>query len=213
MELYTVLTADVIDSRRQEAVVAAKKAKLQELSTENLMTPFTFSRGDEIQTVLADALGSLEILRKLRFFCRPLQLRIGIGLGRITSGLTTTNSWEMNGPAFHRARQALDETTQSRHWRTRLVSGDPGLDQMANTLFTLYDAIQSRWTDPQWEGVMLYEATGSYQEAAKKLGIAFQNVEKRCRAARWWALRETEAAFPLLLTQYADLNLILGEPS
>ncbi len=211
MELYTVLTADVIDSRHQEAVVAEKKAKLQELTDENLITPFTFSRGDEIQTVLAGVVSSPGILRKLRYFCRPLQLRIGIGVGRITSGLMATSSWEMNGPAFHRARQALDEMEQNRHWRTRLVSGDPGLDQMVNTLFTLYDVIQSRWTDPQWEGVMLYEEAGSYQEAAKQLGVAFQNVEKRCRAARWWALRETEAAFPVLLTQYADINLILGE--
>ena len=133
------------------------------------MTPFTFSRGDEIQTVLSGALSSPD--SSGNYVLLPtLAARIGIGTGRITSGLTTTNSWEMNGPAFHRARQPLDETKQSRHWRTRLVSGDPGLDQITNTIFTLYDAIQSRWTVPQWEGVMLYEATGSYQEAAKSLG-------------------------------------------
>ena len=78
-------------------------------------------------------------------------------------------------------------------------------------MFTLYDVIQSRWTLPQWEGIMHYEAAGTYQEAAQRLGVAFQNVEKRCRAARWWALRETEMAFPVILTQYADLNLILGD--
>lgn len=211
MELYTVLTADVIASRTQEAVVAAKKTKLQEISDANLITPFTFSRGDEIQAVLYGALSSPALLRKLRYHCLPLQLRIGIGIGRITSGLGATSSWEMNGPAFHRARQALDELKQNRHWRTRLVSGDPGLDHIINTMFTLYDVNQSRWTLPQWEGVMLYEEAGTYQEAASRLGVAFQNVEKRCRAARWWALRETEAAFPIILAQYADLNLILGE--
>ena len=211
MELFTVLTADVINSRRQEAVVAEKKTKLRELTDENLITPFTFSRGDELQTVIAGVLSSPSLIRKLRYYCLPLQLRIGIGVGRITSGLGAASSWEMNGPAFHRARQALDELKGDRHWRTRLVSGDPGLDQMINTMFTLYDVIQSRWTLPQWEGVMVYEAAGSYQEAAKQLGVAFQNVEKRCRAARWWAIREAEAAFVMLLTQYADLNLILGD--
>ncbi|NLC52931.1 MAG: hypothetical protein GX770_03070 [Firmicutes bacterium] len=211
MELYTVLTADVIGSRRQETVVAAKKTGLQELTDASLVTPFTFSRGDEIQAVVAGVLSSPAILRKLRYYCLPLQLRIGIGLGRITSGLGANSSWEMNGPAFHRARQALDEVKQHRHWRTRLVSGDPGLDQTVNTLFNLYDVIQSRWTFPQWEGVMLYEATGSYQEAGQRLGIAFQNVEKRCRAARWWAIREAEATFPMILSQYTDFNLVLGE--
>lgn len=211
MEIYTVLTADVIDSRRQETVVAAKKAQLHELTDAALVTPFTFSRGDEIQAVVAGALSSPALLRKLRYYCLPLELRIGIGIGRITSGLGASSSWEMNGPAFHRARQALEQLEENRHWRTRLVSGDPGLDQMVNTLLNLYDVIQSRWTLPQWEGVMVYEATGSYLEAGKQLGVAFQNVEKRCRAARWWALREAEAAFPLILTQYTDLNLILGE--
>ena len=211
MELYTVLTADVIDSRRQETMVAAKKAQLHELTDASLVTPFTFSRGGELQAVVAGALCSPALLRKLRYYCLPLQLRIGIGFGRITSGLGANNSWEMNGPAFHRARHALDELKRHRHWRTRLVSGDPGLDQMVNTLLNLYDVIQTRWTLDQWEGVMVYEATGSYQEAGQQLGIAFQNVEKRCRAARWWALREAEAAFPLLLTQYVDLNLVLGE--
>jgi len=211
MELYTVLTADVIASRHQETVVTTKKAQLRELTAAALVTPFTFSRGDEIQAVLAGVLSSPALLRKLRYHCLPLQLRIGIGFGRITSGLGAVSSWEMNGPAFHRARQAVDELKQHRHWRTRLISGDPGLDQMVNTLLNLYDVIQSRWTYPQWEGVMVYEATGSYQEAGQQLGVAFQNVEKRCRAARWWALREAEAAFPQILTQYTDLNLILGE--
>jgi len=211
MELYTVLTADVIDSRRQEKVVAAKMAALRELTDPALVTPFTFSRGDEIQAVVAGALSSPALLRKLRYYCLPLQLRIGIGFGRITSGLGAADSWTMNGPAFLRARQALDETKQHRHWRTRLVSGDPGLDQMVNTLLNLYDVIQSRWTPAQWDGVMVYEATGSYQEAGQRLGVALQNVEKRCRAARWWVIRETEAVFPHILTQYGDLNLILGE--
>ena len=146
MELYTVLTADVIASRHQETVVTAKKAQLRELTDAALVTPFTFSRGDEIQAVLAGVLSSPALLRKLRYHCLPLQLRIGIGFGRITSGLGAVSSWEMNGPAFHRARQALDELKQHRHWRTRLISGDPGLDQMVNTLLNLYDVIQSRWT-------------------------------------------------------------------
>ena len=159
MELYTVLTADVIASRHQETVVTTKKAQLRELTDAALVTPFTFPRGDEIQAVLAGVLSSPALLRKLRYHCLPLQLRIGIGFGRITSGLGAVSSWEMNGPAFHRARQALDELKQHRHWRTRLISGDLGLDQMVNTLLNLYDVIQSRWTYPQWEGVMVYEAT------------------------------------------------------
>ena len=56
MELYTVLTADVIASRHQETVVTAKKAQLRELTDAALVTPFTFSRGDEIQAVLAGVL-------------------------------------------------------------------------------------------------------------------------------------------------------------
>lgn len=198
MELYTVITADIIDSRRQESLVAEKKQGLAGLIVPGMVTPFTFSRGDEIQAVCAGYLRTPSLLRQLRYHFLPLKLRIGIGLGAITSGLEAESSWQMNGPAFHHARQALDLAKEEQHTMTKLVSGDHQFDQAVNAFFALYDTILSRWTREQWEGVMAYEAAGTYREAATRLGIALQNVEKRCRAAHWRVIQQAEDALRLM---------------
>ena len=209
--LYTVITADVVDSRHQSALLEAKKELVQGISSPNLVAPFTFSRGDEIQGVYTGTFSSPNLLRQLRYICQPLQLRVGIGIGRVTSGLDARSSWEMNGPAFYRARQALDEVKKERHLLTKLVSGDQNFDQFLNALLALYDIIQSGWTPAQWEGVMVYEEQGTYKKAAAQLGVAFQNVEKRCRAANWWAIKQAENTMKSAVLNLTDINLLLGE--
>lgn len=198
VELFTVITADIIDSRRQEALVAAKKQDLAGLTVPELVAPFSFSRGDEIQAVSAGYLRVPSLLRQLRYYFLPLRLRIGIGLGPITSGLEADSSWQMNGPAFHHARLALDQAKKERRPLTKLVSGDDQFDQTINAFFALYDTILARWTREQWDGVMTYEAAGTYREAAARLGIALQNVEKRCQAAHWRVIQQAEAALKLM---------------
>lgn len=209
--LYTVITADVVDSRRQNAILEEKKKYVRAISSPNLVAPFTFSRGDEIQGLCSGTFSSPALLRHLRYICRPLELRIGIGIGRVTSGLEAKSSWEMNGPAFYRARQALDQVKKERHSLTKLVSGDSNFDQLLNALLTLYDTIQSKWTPAQWEGVMTYEEQGTYKKAANQLGVAFQNVEKRCRAANWLALKQAEEAIKSAVLNLVNINLLLGE--
>ena len=211
MALFTVITADVINSRQQGAVVEEKKKGLSELVSLELLTPFSFSRGDEIQGVCVSRQISPALLRQLRYFCLPLKLRIGIGWGRITSGLGVKSSWQMDGPAFYRARQALEEVKKDWRLHTMLVSGDQAFDQAVNALFTLYDTIQSRWTTEQWEGVMVYEEAGTYQKAADRLGVAFQNVEKRCRAAHWWAIQTAEEALQQMPSKLTSVHPLVGE--
>jgi len=104
------------------------------------------------------------------------------------------SSWGLTGEAFFRAREALDRTKKKTALLTAVVSGDERLDAIAEGLFVLLDAIWSRWTEEQWEAVLAYERYGTYEAAGRVLGIAFQNVAKRCRAARWPAVCVAETA-------------------
>ncbi|NMB47108.1 MAG: hypothetical protein GX998_11960 [Firmicutes bacterium] len=100
----TVITADIIQSRVRSDVAASIPARLPRLEHPHLVTGFAMSRGDEIQGVLSGWLTAPEVLRLLRYICRPLQLRVGIGLG-IHAGRLAENPWDLNGPAFFRARE------------------------------------------------------------------------------------------------------------
>lgn len=208
---YTVISADVVDSRRQAITVEEKRSILSGIEHSDLLTPFTISRGDEVQAVLEGTVLPLDLIRQLRYLCRPLALRIGIGIGQISSGLGKETSWAMNGPAFFRSRRALEELKKERRAFTTVQTGDQEFDRLAGALLILIDTIQSRWTNAQWAAVMLYEEKGAYQKVAEVLGIAYQNVEKRCRAAHWWAVQKAESALAAAVQELPRHHLIMGD--
>lgn len=194
LQRITVLTADVIASRSAQQAVGALSTAVTEIVHTDLVVPFTLSRGDEIQGVLRGWLTAPEIIRILRWRCRPLDLRIGIGLGTFIGELGN-NPWALTGTAFFRAREALDRLNGQRRPGTTLVSGGPGeYDELVNAHMHLIDTIQGAWTDGQWQAVMSYEAVGTYAAAGRELGVAAQNVQKRCKAARWPEIRQAEQA-------------------
>jgi len=195
----TVLTADVISSRKAGLDQHALAALLRDLTHPALLVPFTVSRGDEIQGVMDGWLSAPQLVRMLRWRCRPLQLRIGLGLG-CHSGALEPDPWKMSGPAFYRARQAL-ESVEGKQPGTRVVTGNDRLDPVANSLLLLLDTLMARWTEGQWQAVMTYEQAGTFAQAGEILGVAAQNVQKRCKAAYWNQVRQAEEG----LSRIADL--------
>lgn len=209
---WVVVTADIIGSRRtqpreelREAVTAAiegfNRAWAQEIAV-----PFSMAVGDEVQGVVKPGPASFAMVRRLRAALRaaplspPVRLRVGIGWGTIDTPLPAGRSWEMDGQAFHLARRALDEASRvggrergSHREVTRFAGPDPQHEAWVNLALDLLDAIMGRWTPEQWEAVGAYERLGTYAAAALELGVAFQNVQKRCAAARWPLVREAEA--------------------
>jgi len=192
LSLITVITADVVNSKRAGDVRQTLQERADRVVSPLLAWPFKVSRGDEIQGVCRGVLAAPEIVRHLVYQARPFLLRLGLGIGPAPSE-RAASPWELSGEAFFRAREAL-ENRRDKHASIRLVSGDARLDLAADAVFTLMDTIWSRWTREQWDAVMAYERDGTYEAAGATLGIALQNVEKRCRAARWYAVRAGEEA-------------------
>jgi hypothetical protein len=205
-----VVTADIIESRSAGDYKKSLKRKLDELRHPALLSPFTLSRGDEIQGVLEGWLRAPEIVRHLRLACRPLELRVGIGIGLQAEPLEA-NPWEMDGPAFHRARSALDGAKRKKERSTTVRTGSPELDDLLNCIWLLIDVRQAKWTDKQWAAVQAYEKYATYEEASKKLGISLQNVQKRCRAADWQELKAAEKTLARTEIYAAWFNLVEGE--
>lgn len=179
-------------------MVASLPERLSRLQHPHLVAGFTMSRGDVIQGVLSGWLTAPEILRLLRYTCRPLQLRLGIGLG-VHAGKMAENPWDLNGPAFFHARSALDDLKRSKQASTEIVTGGAEeLDRLLNAMLLLLDTILAGWTEAQWEAVHVYENVGTYAAAGDRLGVAPQNVHKRCQAAHWAVVREAEDALRLV---------------
>ncbi|MGE5481832.1 MAG: SatD family protein [Bacteroidota bacterium] len=226
--LWLVVTADVVRSRRlapraqaqeriQKALAALNQSPLFGVDRQFLAAAFTLGRGDEIQGVLTATAPLLPILRHLRHALQPARLRIGIGLGEIETPTNPDSSWQMDGPAFRLAREALEGLGHTVLPRTRLRLGlgsgfghGPDAEEVHrhaerrfNTLLSLYDEIMRHWTQRQWEAVAVLEEAGTLRAAADKLGIAPQNVHKRVQAAGWGSIQEAEK----LVT--GELNMLL----
>ncbi|MDA8229081.1 MAG: SatD family protein [Desulfitobacterium hafniense] len=207
----TVITADIIESRKNPDYNKQLTDELLKLRHPGIISPFSISRGDEIQGVVEGWLMQPELIRNLRYICRPCRLRIGIGIGFTGPELINSNSWSMNGPAFHLARSAVEEAHKLKGSSTVIKTGMDEFDSFINCICLLIDTIQKKWTDEQWEAVQAYEKWGTYEEASKYLDIAMQNVQKRCKAANWKQLSEAENTLKNVQSFLESLHPLKGE--
>lgn len=147
-------------------------------------------RGDEIQAVLHPESPALSIVTALRSHLaarigRVTSIYAGIGWGAIPL-MSSKSAFESEGPAFHRARQAIDEVKKfGGTRRTGWISGDDSFDEIAGVTLPLLDGYFARWSKPQWEAVAHRLAGRNLEPIAKLLGVRFQSVHKRLSTAHW----------------------------
>lgn len=139
---YAALIFDVVESRKFKdrfAIQSHLKAAIgvcNELFHESLCKPVMFSAGDEMQGLFYSAEAAY---RYYAFFSRlvyPVQLRCGIGFGELdffADWMTT----ELDGPAYHRAREAIALCHQGPEQPVIFNSGQQE-DRFANGLLGSY---------------------------------------------------------------------------
>jgi len=212
-EKFAALTADIIGSRKLKDQGFSRnqiEKAISQLNTAReafIVSKFCLLRGDEIQGVVFPPREAIVMVRYLRFYLRPVQIRVGIGIGDITTEIDKNNPWNMDGSSFHRAREALEEIKLSRHPATFINSLEEDFDYNLNVILALMDVISNRWTDGQWEAIHAYEQMGTYQKASQVLKVRPQNVAKRCQSAHWKVFSEAEKHVQKLI----DLKFPAGE--
>ena len=215
MQLFCVITADIIKSRTYLNSPEDINNKIYELNKklkDDLVTSFTMSRGDEIQAVFENIQKLPKIIRNLRYYCRPFQLRIGIGIGdilEIDKCNKNISSWDMNGKAFYLARDSMDKLDklegknntayQNGYPTTYLSSTNEELEIYINSIYILIDNIIKNWEDKHWQTIMTYEELGTYRSVAKELNISISAVQQRCKVANWKAIFSVEEKIERLL--------------
>ena len=179
-----VLTVDQRRSRRGPDLVDATIDTIAGLVRVPTLA-FERTAGDEFQGVVGAASDAVAIALRL---VRDGRWSIGIGVGTIVVGSARAS----RGPAFLRARQAVDVAKRSPHDVAVLGPGDDDADETLNSragqahaLLTMLAAVVGRRTDAGWEAIDLVEAGSSPAEAAAELGISRQAVGQRLAVALW----------------------------
>lgn len=140
---YTALIFDVIQSRKLkdrlvlQSYLKAVVDMCNTLFTPLLCKPVMFSAGDEMQGLFYSTQGAY---RYFSFFSRlayPVQLRCGIGLGTLDVFSPDWMTTELDGPAYHRAREAI---AQCHEWKepSVIVNSARASDRFVNGLVGSY---------------------------------------------------------------------------
>ena len=106
--------------------------KLNDLFKEEIQCNVTFSAGDEMQGLFWNAASAYLYFRLFELLMKPVKIRGGIGIGEWTVKLDTKISTQQDGPAYHRARWAIEDVYRSQLHNIRINSGEN--DGMANHL-------------------------------------------------------------------------------
>ena len=147
-------------------------------------------KGDEIQAVLRPEAPGMRIVTYLRAVLRvrtdgAVSLRVGLGGGAVDR-MSPKGPFESDGPAFHRARAALELVRKAGASRlSAWQTGDAGFDDLAGAMLGIMDSVVARWTLPQWAAVRERMEGKGLKRIAKQEAVSVQSVSKRLITASW----------------------------
>jgi len=163
-----------------------------------LFAPFMITRGDKFAAVFTSVKESFDMTEHLRLRIQPVKVRFGIGMGELTAGLESHLACEIDGPAFYRAGDALEQARRKRRFMV-YQTGQELFDRPLNALCHLVRLIQDGWTLRQQEVVGLYQGGLTQREVAQQLGITQQAVADALQKAHWEAYSEAADTIRWLL--------------
>lgn len=193
-----VVTVDQRDSRILGDRVDGLVAGLPVVA--GVVRPAERTVGDELQLVLDDARGTVDLVLHL---LRLGGWSVGVGAGPVDQPLPAS-ARAASGEAFVLARDAV-EAAKSRHRSVSVAvqGADTAAAADAEAVLTLVGAVSSRRTTAGWEVVDLAAAGASQADIARTLGITVQAVSQRLRTALWAEELAARPAAARLLTAAA----------
>lgn len=193
-EVFAAITCDIMKSRRlahRQEIQNSVKSAIDAINlsyADAIASPFRITLGDEWQGLIKRPHLSYRIIHSFGRLLGDIRFYAGIGIGGITTEIAPV--LEMDGPAFHRARSAL-EKAKAVHSPVVFSMGEPRQDRCLNAFAAIIEGTKRRCTRRQAQIIEAYEKLQNMEETGNALGISKQAVSKILKAAMW---RETQDA-------------------
>ena len=208
---YSVITADVVGSRKIAAFRPNRDRILKEISRLHLkqkfiLSPYAVTAWDEFQVILSKPEHTPRVIFDLRRLFFPFQLWIAVGMGAATGAHREPVNVYAGGEAFQRAREAAERLKSvSTKYRvlTDFESGNKILDTIANTIYHLQDSFLEGITAKQWATINMQLETRSQDLTARRLSVDTSTVSRNLKRGYYWHLVETVEAMERILKTYA----------
>ena len=174
---YWAVIGDIVRSRRI-ADRGRFQAHLERLMDElnrryaeaGLASRWTVTLGDEFQALFRTAEPLPDAVQQLFHGLVGHGVRFGIGFGTLATPLRPRAAVGMDGPCFHRARQALETAKHDRRM-VAVEAGGPGGARAAD-VWNLALVLVAARTPRQVQAVEAYRDCGSQEKAAARLGVS-----------------------------------------
>lgn len=144
-----------------------------------IVAPLMVTLGDEFQCVLGGAGSLWALIARLETDMYPLQFRFSIGVGEISTQVSTRSSLGMDGPVFHNARKGINDLREDGgNYR---VTGLCESDALVRHSLDLWSGARAKWNFNRLTTfTRLLEGT-SVPDIAKELGVTEQAVYRTRR--------------------------------
>lgn len=189
------LIADVVGSRRADDRRALQERLLEVLESVSERTgrPLAVTLGDEFQGRFESVAAALAASWQLHLgMIGTAQLRIGVGWGEIVVEPEEESPFGQDGPAWWRARDAIEAVDASHPART-LVLTETGWDDLLNAYLTLRDAHLDDLDQADATILSALAAGETQRAAAERLGIHESSVSRRVSRRRLAVLQRVAA--------------------
>lgn len=173
-----------------------------------LAAPLSLTAGDEVQGLFRRPEAVVDAVVAIADATFPARLIYGFGFGILETDLGPDPAL-LDGPCFHRAREALGEAGGQGAWLVAKGLSGPG-DLIVTALFRLLGELRSRWTGIQAQHVR--QARGRRQkEVAEQLGKAESTVSESLKAAGFQAVLGGEEAVRAALREFGCITEVYGD--
>jgi hypothetical protein len=134
--------------------------------SDSIISRFVVTLGDEFQVLLKDAPALFGIRQAFNMQPLPFSMRLGVGVGTISTDLKK-DALGMDGPAFHRARKAV-EWLKEHGGLMHVDTGNEIDNDSLNSIAELCEAVRVGWTQRQHEVYThIYRSTTQRQMASE----------------------------------------------
>lgn len=175
---YLCLTADIINSRdiNNDLFLQDLSKKLEE-ANERLKpeVPISLNAGDELQGLWAESANVFEITVLLQAILYPLRIRIGYGLGSLSSAIESSTRG-MRGEVFIEARQALGNA-KKKHGYICYKSIMEN-HELLSTSLQLLNALIVKWDRVTYRRFLLYRESREIYSVAKSENVSPEAINK-----------------------------------
>lgn len=196
MKLTSILTGDIIDSRKHHPQDWSDALRNLFERKGDYPTSWEIYRGDEFQLEIENPADALLTALEVRALLRSLQLdaRISIGIG--TKDFTADRIAESNGSAFVRSGESL-ERLKSQKAALSVTTGHDGFDDTINLMLRLAEPIVGTWLPQQAAYALeaIQNPALSQEEIGQRLDINQAAVSGRRKRSHFELLTELDAYF------------------